>query len=341
MGIQLLKVLQPGLLTTVQDTGRFKYQKFGYTQAGAMDDFALRLGNRLVGNGEDEAGLEITFLGAEFLTLEDCIISITGADFTPVINNTGIPMWQSLPVKKDSVISFKSRKHGARAYLCLQGGLEIPLVLGSKSTDLKSSFGGYQGRKLKAGDILSGPDAPLKGKHVSRYFPRRLVTDNYRWDQNPQEIRVTLGPDMDHYTEEGYRTLLSGTYTISHKMDRQGYQLGGPKIEHSPKGPNIVTNFTSLGAIQVPGAGIPILLMKDRQTSGGYAKIANVVTPDISKLAQKSPGEGVTFVEVDSRQAREIYVNHEKIISNTDLGAGDFSLRVSQRRKLNFRYRGG
>ncbi len=319
MSVPFLKVLQPGILTTVQDTGRFGYQRLGYTQSGAMDDFALRIGNRLVGNPENEAGLELTFFGEEFLFLCDAVIAVTGADFCPEINGSTIPMWQSILVKKDSVISFRNRKYGARAYICVRGGVDVPRILNSKSTDLKSAFGGYMGRKLQAGDILSIPRIDLPADYIDKRFPEELVYTNYRWHDQPLTIRVTLGPDKDNFTEKGYKTLLESEYEISEKLDRQGYQLVGPRIEHSTKGPNIITNFTSLGAVQVPGAGTPIILMKDRQTSGGYAKIANIISPDISKLAQRGMGDKISFESVDISQTRDLFIDQEKTISKTEL----------------------
>ncbi len=332
MGVPFLKVLQPGILTTVQDTGRFGYQRLGYTQSGAMDDFALRIGNRLVGNLENEAGLELTYLGEEFLFLCDAVIVVTGADFYPEINGNVIPMWQSLLVNKDSVISFQDRKYGARAYICVRGGLDIPRVLNSKSTDLKSAFGGHMGRKLQKGDILSIPGVDLASDYIDKRFPEELAYNNYHWQDQSLAIRVTLGPDNENYTEQGYKTLLENEYEISEKLDRQGYQLVGPKIEHSSKGPNIITNFTSLGAVQVPGAGTPILLMKDRQTSGGYAKIANIISPDISKLAQRGMGDKISFESVDISHTRELFIDQERIISKTELdSAGRFvSFRVQK-----------
>ncbi len=319
MSVHFLEVLQPGILTTVQDTGRFKYQRLGYTQSGAMDDYALRVGNRLVDNPENEAGLEMTYVGEEFLILTDAMIAITGADFSPEVDGTAIPMWQSVYVEKNSFLSFKERKYGVRAYICVKGGFDVPRVLGSKSTDLKSSFGGYEGRKLKAGDILSIPKMSVDSGNINNKFPEELVEQNYRWYDEPQEIKVTLGPDTDNFTEKGYKTLLESEYEISEKLDRQGYQLIGSKIEHSSKSPNIITNFTSLGAVQVPGAGTPIILMKDRQTSGGYAKIANVISADISKLAQRGLGEKISFTSVDISRARELFINYESIVSKTKL----------------------
>ncbi len=319
MSVQFLKVLRPGILSTVQDTGRFGYQRLGYTQSGAMDDFALRIGNRLVGNPENEAGLELTYIDEKFLFACDAIIAITGADYYPEINGKVVPMWQSLLVKKDSIISFPDWKYGARAYICVRGGLDVKPVLNSKSTDLKSTFGGYMGRKLRAGDVLSIPGVDLTSDYIGRCFPEELIYNNYRWHDCPLSIRVTLGPERDNYTEKSYKTLLESEYEISEKLDRQGYQLKGLRIEHSSKGPNIITNFTSLGAVQVPGAGNPIILMKDRQTTGGYAKIANVISPDISKLAQRGMGDKILFESVDISQTRELFIEQEKIISKTEL----------------------
>lgn len=318
MGKALLKAVRSAPLSSIQDTGRFAHERNGYTIAGAMDDFALRIGNRLVGNRENEAAIEMTYLGGEFIALQDCLIAVTGADFNPQVNGRNILMWQAMHVRENSLISFPQNRKGMRAYLCIQGGIDVPIILGSKSTDLKMGFGGLNGKKLGAGDIISGSGIYDEG-FCGYVFPTATVNNNYFWDQEVTSIRVILGPEKEHFTAKGIDTFLNSTYCLSSLCDRQGYQFEGARVEHSEKGPNIVTNYTPLGAVQVPGEGIPIILMRDKQTTGGYPKIATVITPDISKLSQKAPGEKIAFRAINLEEAHKAYAEYENSISQTPL----------------------
>ena len=319
MSIPILKVLNPGLFSTIQDLGRVKFRCYGITTSGAMDDFALRVGNRLVGNQQDEAGIELTFVGGEYLIMQDCIISITGGNLNPQVEGKNVPTWESLFLRKDSKLSFENFGKGVRSYLCIQGGIDVPLILDSKSTDIKVGFGGYEGRKLKPGDTIYKKDDNLDVNYVDDYFSPNLINKYYSWDLSVVQIRVLLGPELDYFSGKGINTFLNSDYIISEKADRMGYQLDGPKIEHSKKGPNIITNATPTGAIQVPEKGTPIILLRDNQTTGGYPKIATVITPDISVLAQRSSWDKINFIKVDTEEAYRLYRQREYFINLTPL----------------------
>jgi len=315
MSVPILKVLNSGLFTSIQDLGRIKFLRYGVTTSGAMDDFALRIGNRLVGNQQDEAGIEMTFVGGEYLIMQDCIISITGGNLNPKIEGKGVPMWTSVFLRKGSKLSFESAGRGSRSYLCIQGGIDISLVLGSKSTDIKVGFGGYKGRILKPNDIIYKKDDKLDISYVGNYFSPHF--EYYSWNLPIVQIRVLLGPELDYFSEKGINTFLNSDYIISTKAERMGYQLDGPKIEHSKKGPNIITSATPVGAVQVPEKGIPIILMRDNQTTGGYPKIATVITPDISVLAQRRTWDKINFSEVDIEEAYRLCKKRENFINST------------------------
>ncbi len=319
MSVPFLKVLVPGLFSTIQDLGRTKYRKFGITTSGAMDDFALRIGNRLVGNNQDEAGIELTVIGGEYLIMEDCIISITGGNLNPEVDGKDILMWESIFLKKDSKLSFNNFGQGVRSYLCIQGGIDVPLVLGSRSTDMKIGIGGYNGGVLKSGDTIFKKNHNLEIAHVGNIFPSHLVNNYYSWDESQLKIRVILGSDLIHFTKRGINTFLNSEYVISERANRMGYHLEGPKIEHSKKGPNIVTNVTPTGSIQVPGSGLPIVLLRDNQTTGGYPKIATIITPDIGVLVQRTTWEKISFSRVEIEESYQLYKQRENLINLTAL----------------------
>jgi antagonist of KipI len=323
MSVPILKVLDPGLFSTIQDLGRVKFRKFGITTNGAMDNFALRIGNRLVGNKQGEAGIELTLMGGEYLIMQDCIISITGGNLNPQIDGENIPMWESLFLRKDSKLSFNNFGKGMRSYLCIQGGIDVPDVLGSKSTNLKAGFGGYNGSTLKSGDTIYKKDGTLDMSYVGNNFPSGIISEYYSWALPVLNIRILLGPELDYFTKKGINTFLNGEYTISTQADRMGYQLEGPKIEHSDKGSNVITNATPSGVIQVPGEGIPIILLRDNQTTGGYPKIATVITSDIGILVQRTTWDKIKFTEVDIEKAYQLYKQIEGIIDLTPLKLGN------------------
>ena len=306
--MEVFEVIQPGLLTTIQDLGRQGYQRYGVPVSGAMDDYALRLGNLLVGNNEGEACLEITLLGLRLQALNDIVIAITGADLSPMLNNKPLPMWEAVTVHSGDTISFSWPKSGCRTYLAEGGGIDVPRVMGSAATYVKSQIGGLDGRSLRAGDCLRS-GKPRPGVLVRRSLPDQYIPEY----KNQNELRVILGPQDDYFTQGGIHTFLHSEYTISTEMDRVGYRLHGPRIEHKA-GADIVSDGIPLGAVQVPGDGLPIILLADRQTIGGYAKIATVITVDIPKLAQAKPEDKVRFLQTTEGEAHSALREYEQSI---------------------------
>lgn len=308
MSTQVLEVLEPGMLTTVQDRGRYGYQRFGVPVSGGMDQFALRAANLLVGNDDGAACLELTVLGPRVRFLADTWIALTGADLAPQLNGQPLPRWQSVRVARDDVLSFGGAQDGMRAYLAVAGGLDVPVVMGSRSTYVKAGIGGFQGRALKAGDVLSA--LPPRSGFAERKLPAGVEPPVYGHEY---EVRVVLGPQDSAFTREGIKTFLESRYVVSIQSDRMGYRLEGPPIQHV-KGPDIVSDGTPLGAVQVPGNRLPIVLLADRGTTGGYTKIATVISVDISKLAQAMPGDSVRFRVVTLEQAHAILREQEAVL---------------------------
>lgn len=297
----IFEVLSAGLLTTVQDLGRWGYQGKGMPVAGAMDPQALKIGNILVGNDPDEAAFEITLMGPTLAVVEgEGLIAVTGAEINFTINDIKAPLWQSVKVQAGDTIALSAPKgHGCRAYLCVSGSLDVPIVMGSKSTYLRAGVGGFNGRALKAGDRIStGPLKPLTWLSVGLACPERLRPKR----ELELPLRVVLGPQDDAFTEKGLKTFLESEYTITNEADRMGYRLEGPVIEHKA-GADIISDAIPLGAVQIPGHGKPICMLADRQTTGGYTKIAVLSTPDIAVLAQRIPGQTVRFKAISLEES--------------------------------------
>ncbi|RLC77332.1 MAG: KipI antagonist [Chloroflexi bacterium] len=293
------------MLTTVQDLGRFGYMRYGVPTSGAMDPFALQVANILVGNDPGEAALEITLIGPTLRATEDCLIAVTGADLGLRVDDREMPMWMSIFVRKGWVIEFTGRRSGCRAYLAVAGGIDVPRVLGSKSTYLNGGFGGFEGRALKKGDLIPvGKAPPDLVSLAGRFFPSEHIPP---YSDSPQ-IRVILGPQEDYFTEEGIATFLSATYKVSPTSNRMGYRLEGPPVAHKERA-DIISDGIPLGAVQVPADGLPIVMMADHQTTGGYTKIATVISADIPLLAQCVPGTStVSFKAVSIEEARALYI---------------------------------
>ena len=284
-------VVTGGWLTTVQDLGRYGYQQYGVPAAGAMDRFSAIVGNRLVGNSDQAAMLELTLKGPELQFERDTVIAITGADLSPTINGSTVPLWQSILVPYGSRLSFGKQRTGSRAYLAIAGGIDVPLVLGSRSTHCASETGGFQGRPLKPGDILSGGSS---GKSVDRLIGKRLPDRLLPRYEQSIPLRIVPGPQQDFFLKQSLAALTEATYTVSPQSDRMGYRLSGPNIIHKGSMP-FISDGTAMGALQVPSDGQPILLMADRQTTGGYPKIAVVISADLPFAAQLAPGDSITF----------------------------------------------
>ncbi len=298
-----LEVLDGGWLTTVQDLGRPGYERYGIPVSGAMDFFALRVANGLVGNPPGAAGLEITLVGPVLAATEPCLIAVTGADLTFQVDGREMPMWMSVFVRRGSVISFGGRRRGCRAYLAIAGGIEVPPILGSRSTYLPGRFGGLDGRSLQPGDRL--PIGPVSGhlpEQAGRRSPPHLIP---AWDDSPT-VRVVPGPQDDHFIPEGLETFFRSEYQILPTSDRMGYRLEGLPVAH--RRAEIISDGVPPGAVQIPPDGQPLVMMVDHQTTGGYPKIATVITADLPLLAQCVPGESrVRFRAVRVSEAQHAY----------------------------------
>ena len=331
MAAPTLEILSPGLLTTVQDLGRFGYQRYGIPVCGALDGVSLRIANILVGNRDNLAGLEITAIGPTVRFTDDATIAVVGADLEPTLDGTPMSAWESVNASAGSVLSFGAPRDGLRAYLAVAGGIDVPLMMNSRSTDVKGEFGGFEGRALRSGDVISTGESP----HPANSLPNRLPPEISRQPTYGQQftLRLVLGPQDDAFTEAGISTLLNSEFTVSNDADRTGCRLEGPTIEHIT-GADIVSDGTALGSVQVPGSGTPIILLADRGTTGGYTKIATVASADIGLLAQAMPGAKVRFAEVSADEARQILIEQEQLIAEIksfvglDL-AGAISVRSS------------
>lgn len=291
------RIAKAGLMTTVQDLGRYGYQQYGVSVSGAMDHVAAKLANILVGNDENEGLLEITMIGPDIEFLQSTVIAITGGDLQPHINNSSIALNKSVAVNAGDSLSFKGIIKGCRSYIAFSGGVDVPVVMGSKSTFMRAQIGGYEGRALKAGDILNTCINTFED------FSGRVLPENfYDYGGETVEIRVVLGPQEDAFTEEGINTLFNSVYSVSNNCDRMGYTLEGNIIQHRD-GADIISDGIAMGAIQIPSKGNPIIMMADRQTTGGYTKIGNVITADLPKVAQSKPGDKIVFVKSSLKEA--------------------------------------
>lgn len=290
-----LVVVSCGPGTTIQDNGRFGWQRFGVGPAGAMDRLSLAIANALVGNGPGAGGIEMALGGARF-RVEDgpARIAVTGADQIVKVDGKVVSPLAGVTVPAGHTIDIGPARNGRFGYLAIAGGLGVPLQLGSMALHLRAEIGGIDGRGLREGDSLPLLLAAPSGEDLA-------AAQDIARDTGP--IRVMLGPQSDYFSENGLATFLSESYTVTPQADRMGTRLTGPKIEHGPKGYNIVSDGIATGSIQVPGMGEPLVLLADRQTTGGYPKIATVITADLGRLAQMAPGSSFTFKSVTRAEA--------------------------------------
>jgi len=292
-------------LSTIQDEGRFGYMSTGFSPSGAMDVSSMKMANILVGNAPGDGVIEMTFMGmtAQF----DCttVIALTGADMHPAVNGKNIDMYAAVEVHAGDVLTLKAATKGMRTYLAVAQGFAIPPVMGSMSTNLKCGLGGFQGRRLEKGDEI-----PLRQSiPLSFVGDRRMQPDN----EYPSliRVRVILGPQEEYFTEKGIETFLSTEYTVSDKSDRMGVRLEGMGIENK-NGVDIISDGIVTGSVQVPASGMPIILMADRQTTGGYAKLATVISADLPKIAQARPGNKICFEAVSGKEAIKLLRKQER-----------------------------
>jgi len=285
-----IRVLSPGLQTTVQDLGRFGYAHFGVSASGAADPLALRAGNLLVGNAENAAALEMTLVGGAFEFQTDAVIALTGSDF-----GAGLPLWTAVEIKAGQAIRCGATRSGARAYLAVRGGIGVPKTMGSASVHVMTGVGG---RPLRAGDALAIGDTairrPRAGPRLAPEFARA------------GPLRVTPGPQAHWFSGE----LCAAGYRVAEESNRMGIRLRGPAIP-SPAG-HMLTEGVPLGAIQVPPDGQPIILFVEHQTTGGYPKPANVISADFWRLGQLRPRDEVHFERVTLEQALDLLRQQEQ-----------------------------
>ena len=304
--MKLFRVVKPGFFTTVQDLGRQGFLRFGVPVSGAMDDFSLQLANMLVKNDSNDAGLEITMLGPELEVLDDAQIAVTG-NISLRINGRDSEVWRTLTVKSGDAISFGKVRTGCRAYLAVRGGINVPLVLGSRSTYVRGEIGGIEGRQLRIGDCIEGFNAV----HPIDYC-LSLPMDRIPDFSAEIDVDVVLGPQLESFTEEGIKALLSNPYVITVEADRMGYRLEGALIEHSER-VDTISDAILPGSVQVPASGKPIVTMRDAQTTGGYPKIAAVVSADLHVLGQAKPGDKVCFHETTLSEAHRRLLEYKKL----------------------------
>lgn len=337
-----LIIKKAGMLTSVQDLGRWGYQSSGVPVAGAMDLPALRLGNAMLGNPEGSAALEVTLLGPEIEVKGSGAAVFAGADLGFSVNGKAVGSWRAVVLNDGDVITFKGPKgKGCRGNLCFAGGVDILPVMNSCSTYIRAKIGGVEGRAIKIGDVIkTGEPAALWKKLEGFCLPKDL--DPAQDAGAP--LAIITGLQEDAFTEEGKKLLFESEYTITAESDRMGCRLEGAKIEHTEKGADIVSDAIPLGAVQIPGHGMPIIMLADRQTTGGYTKIGVLTPLSVEALVQKMPGSMVRFRRADLsegtaeqmkikeavRRTKELRLSH---VSRTHIEApgslsGHFTLTV-------------
>lgn len=281
-------MLRPGLLTTIQDLGRWGHQGSGVPVAGPMDVYSHRLANQLVGNSNGAAALEVTLVGPELQVNGDMLCAVAGGDFSVVAGGQSVHHTGAFRVQSGATIRFRERRSGARATLAVRGGIAVPETFGSRSTSVLSRMGPFEGRALAAGNRLRVGDERRFDRAVSSAYPLAMPRGGAR-------LRAIAGPHDTMFTPAALEALFSKRYTVTPSSNRMGYRLDGPALTHVG-GADILSDATPIGSIQVPGSGQPILLMADRQTTGGYPKIATVITADLPLAGQLAPGDWVEFV---------------------------------------------
>jgi len=304
-----LLVVKAGLLTTIQDRGRWGLQARGVPVAGPMDPCSHRLANALAGNDVDAATLEVTLIGPELEFDDERVIAVAGAEFELTVDGRNVPANAAFVVASGSCLRFGRRLRGARAYVAMSGGVGVAPTLGSRATHVISAMGGLDGRPLKAGDRVPLGD-PMRARNTMSAQPRSPL---FALPEGRARIRVLAGPQQDYFAPDALDVLQSASYTISHTSDRMGFRLEGPVLTHA-RGADIISDATPLGVLQVPASGLPILLMADRQTTGGYPKIATVISADISVAGQLAPGDAISFSVCSPREALAALIAQERAL---------------------------
>ena len=308
----VIQVLSPGLFTTVQDLGREGFGPMGVSPSGAADPISLRLGNRLAGNPENTAALEMTLLGGAFLFPDGGVAALVGSDFGATIDSAPVPLWSSLELRPGQTLRLGPTRSGARCYLCIHGGIAVEPFLGSASTHILSGLGGLDGRALCKGDVLAiGP--------ATEAFRKRTVAPFALLRLAPRKtLRATPGPQVASFSQPSLDAFYAGPYRVTEEANRMGLRLEGPAIE-TPSGGHMITEGVSLGAIQVPAGGQPIILFVEQQTAGGYPKIANVISADFHSIGQLRPRDEIRFERVDFATARTLLCAQEELLRSQEV----------------------
>jgi antagonist of KipI len=327
----MIKVAKPGLLSTVQDLGRYGFQKYGVIVSGSMDPIAHRISNWLVGNDENEAVIEMTLTGPVLEFQETSLISICGGDLSPSIDGQPVPLWRSVLVKKGSTLKFGGCKSGARAYLALAGGIDVPSVMNSRSTYLRAEIGGLEGRSLKEGDLLHSGEVLEGSQEIIEYLTPYLEDGHFTeidWSissefisihRSQKAIRVMEGPEFDLFTEDSRQAFFEKPFKVSPQSDRMGYRLEGTKLD-LVQDTDMISEAVSFGTIQVPSDGNPIILLADRQTTGGYPRIGQIASVDLPLIAQTKPGEELSFTLITREEAQRLLIDREKQLRHLKQG---------------------
>ena len=299
--LMTITVLKPGLLTTIQDLGRFHYQAKGIGTSGALDLYSHRLANWLVGNEDNEATIEITLIGPTLLFQCSAVISICGADLSPTLNGIKIDNGRTLQVSNGDILAFKTIQNGSRAYLAVSGGIHTPSRYGSKSTDIRSQIGGLYGRPIKAKDRLL-----ISSSYLLQRIQCKRSPELHNHVKEIRKVRFTKGKQYDFFTNNSHQTFISSEFQINKDSNRMGIRLNGPSLHLKTK-LELITEGVAHGSIQVPPNGQPIILLSDRQTTGGYPKIGQIASVDLPYLAQKKPGEILNFEEITLQESQKLY----------------------------------
>ena len=314
MNEKSITILEPGLLSSIQDMGRYGFQRYGVPVSGGMDNFALRAANVLVGNKMNDACIEMTVIGPSIKFNCPALISITGGDLSIKLDWQKVDRWSAIQVETGSILTSDGIQDGMRAYLAISGGIDVPIIMGSRSTYIPAGFGGYKGRPLMAGDTLLVGEPNPTTKHEERTLPEDLEPVHYG---HSHIIRVVLGPQNTNFTSAAVNTFFDSRYIVSNNCDRTGYRLNGPTLQHETSA-DIISDGTQIGSIQVPADGNPIILMSDRGPTGGYAKIGTVISTDLGLIAQSRPEDNLVFRQVSVKEAEAAFFEQESILYSID-----------------------
>ncbi|WP_349409773.1 biotin-dependent carboxyltransferase family protein [Pseudalkalibacillus sp. SCS-8] len=324
-----MRIIKSGLQTTIQDAGRYGYQRFGVIVSGVMDQMAYRIGNILVGNQGNEASIEMTMKGPEIEFEEDALITITGGNLSPTIDGNLIKLWRPIYVRAGTVLKFGGCTSGCRAYLAVGGGIDVPEVMDSRSTYMRAGIGGHEGRALKDDDclklckpgersneilkLLKDPDQP----YVESDWSSASEWSTEESDENI--IRFIPGREWSLFTQESQEAFTGEEFQLTPQSDRMGFRFKGAQLQLSEK-IDMISEAVAFGTVQVPSEGNPIILLADRQTAGGYPKIAQIATADFSKVVQLKPGEKVRFKKITHKEAEKLFIEQEEHVQQIEQG---------------------